>query len=346
MKQTIRGRKARLLRGRQVALGTPQAAMTLELPLADGTWAYNDETVSEGTFDGYAFASPFETKSSVDGRTDGLRLQGTYRAIMAMFGDIFGNEAVSAPDPLDDDLVTRTLTEGDDPYTATYQKSLGTGALSVKHQFAESRLSRVALEVGIGQRIARLEVDGLSADPAVPLAAIDEPNFAPEYPLRPFTLGDLRGSVVLGGINLTEEVSHFRYAVARGVEGAQGESVRYFGLLDGEGLVEAGVTAWFTDEVRRLWNLIVFGNENPAAGAKPIEDIPNLAFVGSLSHGEVAEYEGIDFDIPLAAVSTDSPLAPTREGGVDVAFVLRARRGAGQPSISTLVGKNADVGSY
>lgn len=211
-----------------------------------------------------------------------------------------------------------------------------------RHQFVDSVITRVAIEASTANKAMRVTPRLLSLDPAIQYASDPAVGLPTD---RPFLFTDLSqvgasasptidGSAVIDGSTF-RGITQFSVTVDDAWEPIYGDDARPYDFVQGDPSVTVGATIYMDAAGLAQWNRLVYGTASPAAGTKPLRNVPALgSFTGTVRQRDTTlAHSGREFVAAIPGVKwaiPDAP-APNPDGGAtEVALAGQMRPVSGQ----------------
>lgn len=189
-----------------------------------------------------------------------------------------------------------------------------------RHVYRDCYITRVQLEGSTANKALRITPRILSLDPAEAFTA--DPT-TPNLPTdKPFLYTDTKANA---GAAFTIDTftfngqSQFTMVIDDAWDVTFGDDTTPFDFIQGTPVVTIGVTLHFDANALSEWNRLFYGTAAPAAGTKPLKNIPALGSYAFTMKGRdsagVQTGRGLDITIPGVKWTVPDAPAPAPEGG-------------------------------
>jgi len=237
------------------------------------------------------------------------------------------------------------ITQG---HWATFVKRVGSSEV-MRQAFIDALIGGFTIEGNTGQKPVRISPQVLSLDPGKTVAS-DPAAELPEGPeRRPFLYTDGVGAFEIDGL-VARGQSQFQFSVNEDRSPVYADDVVAHDLAVGTPTATIGCTIVFDEAGHEEWNRLVYGEANPAAGTRPVRNLPALgSYATSLVHKDsrgLPTGHRLDVSIPGVKWAVPPAPAPNPSGGnTEVALAGQVRTVAGEDPYSIDV-YNQDPSTY
>jgi hypothetical protein len=342
--------------GRQTAKGTAQATPSRRGIMVGGDFAINRDDGEENYSDLTKYGARTDWVNSLTGTAEPV-LEATPTELAHLLWLMHGGEAVAAQaavtgppaiPAMSRHRFTPATTMG---HWSTFYLRVGSSVVR-RHRFADSVITRIAIEASSANKAARVTPRILSLDPAETFAAAAfEPAGGSPVALpsdRPFLFTDLGqvgasasatidGALTIDGTTF-RGVTQFTFTIDDAWEPVYGDGTAPYDFVQGSPAVTIGTTIYADAAGYAQFNKLVYGTTSPAAGTKPLKAIPaNGSFKGTLRTRDTAgAHAGRELVVDVPAVKWALPDAPgpNPDGGtaeLALAGTMRPPGGSTQP---------------
>lgn len=319
--------------GKQSAQGSPNTTPSQRLVKTGGQVVDRRSDGKEQYSDLTKYGNYTDWVDSIIGEGE-LGIEATPTELAYLLWLFHGGESVTAvtgPPAASRHQFTPALGQG---YWFTLFERVG-NQVARRLQHNDCLMTKWTLEASVANKAVKFTPRILSLDPAVPYAT--DPS-ASLPTTRPFLHTDLSanggasadGSLTLGGTTY-RTVSNVRVEVDDAWEPVYGDSDRPVDFVQGDPGASVAATLLFDSAALAKFNMLHYGTASPAAGTKPIRQIPATDSFSATyrQRDNTGAWNGLQLDISIPAVKWTLPDAPAPNSGggmTELALVGEMRR--------------------
>jgi hypothetical protein len=203
------------------------------------------------------------------------------------------------------------------PHWATFVKHIGSSVVQ-REAYVDGLIGGLTLESTTANKASRLTPTILFLDPANVRDTDPAAEIATGIDGKPFIYTDGAGTHNIDGL-VQRGVSQMTFTTNEDRTPVPGDDVVFYDFATGTPTVTLGTTMVFDDAGRRQYNRGVYGVEEPAAGTKPLKNIPALGSYGF--HIKQKDSRGLltgnELRLSIGGVKWAIPTAPaaSQQGG-------------------------------
>jgi hypothetical protein len=215
---------------------------------------------------------------------------------------------------------------------ASFHKRLGVNQIE-RSLYQDCQISQIQIEGSTGAKALRVTPTIMSLDPAIVQAA-DPAQAMPSE--RTFLYTDGTGRFVIDGVTFVGQ-SQFTFVANKDYQPVYGDDSVVYDFATGQPAVTIGVTIRVDQAGRDEFNKLAYGSAAPAAGTKPLRNLPALGSYGFdlRAKDNAGAVNGDKAVLTMAGVRWAVPDAPgpNPDGGVpEIALAGAMRKVTGQPA--------------
>lgn len=218
---------------------------------------------------------------------------------------------------------------------STWWKRVGLSTI-FREKFNDCKISSLRFEGSTANKVVKVIPNVMSLDPGETFAADPTPTIDTD---DPFVWTEAKGKITIDG-TVYNGSSQFAIVCDDALTAVYGDAANAYALVTGNaGITLDGITMILDDASLARYNTQIYGTATPAAGTKPIQNVPaigsyTIEFVRGTGDTKLS------FKIEVFGVkwSPDVAIPPNPDGGaIELAFGGSMRKVAGQPAIKVTV---------
>jgi len=341
--------------GKQTAKGTPNTAPSKRLIQVGGDFTVTRDDGNENYSDLTKYGARTDWVNSLTGTGEPV-IEATPEELAYLLWLFHGAETVTSvvgPPAGSKHSFTPALGRG---HWCTAFVRVGQ-TLIRRHQYNDSLVTRIALEASSANKAVRATPRILSLDPAEVKTADPAANLPTDKPFlhTDAAVGNPAGATTDGSITIDgvvfRGVTQWAITIDDAWEPIYGDDARPFDFVQGTPGVTVGATVPVDSDGLAEFNKLVYGSASPAAGTKPLRNIPALGNMTALlrQRDSVGAFNGREFKGLVPGVKWAIPDAPGPNpdgGNVELALAGEMRPVSGQPAYTLDVTTASGVAAF
>lgn len=301
--------------GAQSAKGASATARK-QLRVVSGQMSVTKEQGRETYGDGRRFSNASDYVTQVMGSGD-ITAQGTPGDLGFLASLMLGAESFTAADADSASVHVISPSENGGKWFTAWQ-SIGEGSSRVEQKYEDCRIGQLTLEASTGTPTMHAVASIMSLNPG---ERID--GSAPvveQSSTDPLLFHEGQGQLSVDG-TVYGEIGQIQVELNDQLTPLFGDDTRAFDMAAGRSEGTVTFTMVMTAETLPMWNKLVYGEESPAAGSLPSEDVYKGAIDFKLQRGADATEQSVRIAIPEIAFQPAPAIEFQADGGaVELSF--------------------------